>query len=72
MTWAQWVLLTIGVYGVCGAVFCVAFLLRGIFRADPSARGSHPAFFLLIVPGVVALWPVMLIAWLRAPRGAAR
>lgn len=55
---------------VCGAFFLylgagLVFALRlylggGLERLDPAAaRGSRP-FKLLILPGVVALWPLLL------------
>ena len=43
------------------------FLLVGIDRIDPSARGSY-LFRVLAVPGVVLLWPLVLVIWLRRER----
>lgn len=49
-------------YGWTGLVVAAGFLLVGIDRIDPSARGSY-AFRVAVFPGVVALWPVVLIRW---------
>lgn len=43
-----------------GAVLGMAFLLFGIERVDPAARGAH-AMRPLLLPGLALLWP--LVAW---------
>ena len=43
------------------------FLLFGVDRVDPSARGSY-LFRVLAVPGVTLLWPLVLVIWLRRER----
>ena len=53
-------------YGVLGVAFALPFVWRGASRIDPAAaRGTLP-FRILIVPGVVALWPILLRRWWRA------
>lgn len=59
MTWAHWLWIVIGLYALAGAAFSIWFLRRGIFAMDAGARGSHPAFFVMVLPGVIALWPVL-------------
>lgn len=51
-----------------GAVFSVPFLAVGAGRIDPLARTGSLGFKLTILPGVVALWPVLLLRWLRVGR----
>jgi hypothetical protein len=50
-------------YAALGAAFAAAFVTRGVSRIDPGAKGSQWGFRLLIVPGVVALWPYLLGRW---------
>ncbi|MEL6317849.1 MAG: hypothetical protein AAFR16_09465 [Pseudomonadota bacterium] len=50
------------IYGWCGGAVAVVFLLFGIDRVDAGARGAY-AFRAAILPGVIALWPVVLIRW---------
>jgi hypothetical protein len=64
MTIAEWVVNLAIIYGVIGLVFAVAFITVGIGRIDSSAKGSPVTFRLLILPGVAALWPVLLKRWL--------
>lgn len=54
------------IYAAAGLVFAVFFLWRGVARLDSAAAGSPLGFRLIILPGVVALWP--LLAWRWASR----
>jgi hypothetical protein len=56
------------VYLVCGLAVGVPFVLRGVDRVDASAQGASLGFRLLILPGTVALWPLMATKWIVAPR----
>lgn len=51
-------------YLAAGAVFALAFLLFGLTRIDHGAKGAGLGFRLMILPGLIALWPLMLIRWL--------
>lgn len=53
------ILLTLAAYASLGCVFATWFLARGVGRVDPAATGSGVWFRLIILPGVVALWPVL-------------
>jgi hypothetical protein len=52
-----------------GLLFGVFFLARGIERLDPAARGSSLGFRLIVLPGVVALWPLLAKRWLTGAAG---
>ena len=54
----------VAVYAAAGVVFALAFKLLGISRIDNGAKGAGLGFRLLILPGLMALWPLMLIRWL--------
>lgn len=53
-------------YAVLGGLFALAFVLRGAGRIDPNARGATWGFRVLIFPGSAALWPWLLVRWIRA------
>ena len=55
----------LGSYLVLGIAFALPFVLRGVASIDDSAREASWGFRILILPGVIALWPVMLIKWLH-------
>ena len=63
---AEFFVAALAVYGLAGAVFAVAFVLFGIHRIDPVAEHSPTGFRLIVIPGVAALWPLLLTRWLRA------
>ena len=48
-------------------------MTRGVERIDPAAKGASRGFRLIIVPGAVALWPLLLRRWISgAPPPAER
>ncbi|WP_193555787.1 hypothetical protein [Hwanghaeella grinnelliae] len=51
-----------------GAVIAIAFLLFGLDRVEPNARGGY-VFRVLIAPGLVLLWPIVLWRWRLAASG---
>ena len=55
------------IYIVCGIIFYVAFITKGIEKVDASAHGATWGFKLIIIPGVIALWPLLLKKWREAP-----
>lgn len=57
-------------YALLGVVFAVPFVLKGAARLDPDAVEGTWGFRVLIFPGTAALWPLLLVRWLRA--GSAR
>jgi len=61
-------ILFIPAYFSLGVLFAAAFLTAGISRVDPLAKGSGAGFRLMILPGVVALWPLLLARWIRGGR----
>lgn len=60
---AETVLLYVQYYAMAGVVVAAAFLLFGIGRISPEASGSY-LFRLLVLPGVVGLWPLVLWRWI--------
>lgn len=64
---AWWVIEAARFYAVVGLVVGVAFLVLGIDRLHPAARGAY-AFRPLLLPGLAALWPLVAWRWWRALR----
>jgi len=65
---AEFFVAVLALYGLAGAVFAVAFVLFGIHRVDPVAEHAPFGFRLIVIPGVAALWPLLLGRWLRVRR----
>jgi hypothetical protein len=53
-------LILLGAYLACGLVFAIPFALVGVKRIDPHATHGSWGFRLLIVPGTMAFWPLLL------------
>ena len=71
-TWAARLVGAVGVYCALGVIFAIAFVARGARRIDPAMSGSTWGVRVLILPGVVALWPWLAHRWVRgggAPPG---
>ena len=61
---AQGLVTLAGVYAALGLVFAVPFVLVGAQRTDPAAEGGTWGFRLLIIPGVIAFWPLLAFRWI--------
>jgi hypothetical protein len=61
---AGWLVNAFLLYLAMGVAFGIPFVWRGVHRIDPAAPGSTWGFRLLILPGVVALWPLLAVRWL--------
>jgi len=70
METAQLLIWIVTVYGGIGAAVAALFLLIGIDRIDEDSRGSY-AFRPLLIPGIIVLWPVVLLRWLELERDRA-
>ena len=61
-------LLTLAIYVAIGSILAGPFLIFGIGRVDHAAKGTPWTFRVLVLPGVIALWPLMLRRWLSPRR----
>lgn len=59
-------------YVLCGLAVGVPFVIRGVDWVDEAARETSLGFRLLILPGTVALWPLMVTKWIIAPGSGGR
>lgn len=62
---AAWFVSVLAFYALLGAVFAFWFVASGVDRFDPAARGASRAFRALLFPGTAALWPVLLVKWIK-------
>lgn len=65
----QIVLYVVGIYAVLGTMVAAAMHARGLHTLDHGTHGASIVFRALITPGLIALWPVMLLKWRRAALG---
>jgi hypothetical protein len=55
-------------YAAVGAIAALWMLAGGLKRIDPLAAAAPLRVKLLLAPGLIALWPAMLVLRLRARR----
>jgi hypothetical protein len=55
----------LGAYVTCGLVFAIPFALLGVKQIDPHAAHRSWGFRLLIIPGTMAFWPLLLRRWVN-------
>ncbi|MEM6899883.1 MAG: hypothetical protein AAF583_08940 [Pseudomonadota bacterium] len=60
----EMVVVCLGLYFGFGLLFAFAFVSFGVSRIDPAARGMPLKARLIILPGVMLLWPLMGYKWL--------
>ena len=65
LTLAEIAVAIIGLYSLIGLLFAVVFVSRGVRRIDPAAENGSLGFRILIIPGSIALWPILLRRWRR-------
>ena len=53
-------------YALAGVGFVMLFLPRAVARLDPRVAGAPKTLRLLILPGVVALWPLFAWRWITS------
>ena len=58
-----------GVYLAGGVLFAIFFLTKGLEKTDTAAHGSGLGFRLIILPGTIVLWPVLLNKCLPERKG---
>ena len=58
-------LLGLLIYVLMGLAFSIPFVFKGAHKIDPSAIGATLGFKLIIIPGVIIFWPVLLLRWMN-------
>jgi len=53
-------------YLIIGVLFAIWFVTAGVNRLDHGMQGASTGLRLLIVPGAILLWPVLLTKCLRS------
>jgi len=73
----QILLIIIAIYLVCGFLFMIPFIIKGVDVIDEGAHGSSIGFRIIIIPGTIVFWPLLLRKWIKmkplqtSPKGEA-
>jgi hypothetical protein len=58
----------VGIYLICGFVFALAFILKGVQAIDEGAKDSTLGFKIIIIPATIVFWPLLLLKWMKASK----
>ena len=64
----EWLIKVVRAYVFAGLVFSVPFLIFGVQRIDPDAKGWNVGFRLILIPGLCVFWPLLATRWVRGKR----
>ncbi|MEM9447344.1 MAG: hypothetical protein AAGA75_02275 [Cyanobacteria bacterium P01_E01_bin.6] len=64
----EWMIKAVRAYLFAGLVFSIPFILFGIQRVDPDAKGWRIGFRLVILPGLCVFWPLFAVRLFRGKR----
>ena len=53
------------IYLVVGFLFMIPFIIKGVNKIDEDAPGSSIGFRIIIIPGVIVFWIVLLRKWIK-------
>jgi hypothetical protein len=56
------------IYLLAGILFSILFLGIGIQVTDEGAHGTGIGFKLIILPGCIIFWPLLLRKWIKAKK----
>lgn len=62
----EWILSLLGIYLAIGFLVAVPFAWKGATKIDPAAADGTWGFKLLVIPGAMVFWPLLLHRWLKA------
>jgi len=60
------ILVIITIYLLTGVLFSIVFLSKGIQQVDEGSHETRMGFRLIILPGCIIFWPVLLKKWMKA------
>ena len=64
----QVLLIIVAIYLACGFVFMIPFIIKGVDVIDEGAHGSSIGFRIIIIPGAIVFWVVLLRKWIKAKK----
>jgi hypothetical protein len=65
MTIVEIILCIVALYLALGFLFMIPFIIKGINKIDEGAHGSSIGFRIIIIPGVIVFWIVLLNKWIK-------
>jgi hypothetical protein len=64
----QILVIIVAIYSVCGFMFMIPFIIKGVDVVDEGAHGSSIGFRIIIIPATIVFWPLLLRKWIKMKR----
>ena len=61
-------LIAIATYLLAGMVFTIFFQAKGLSKIDDGVHGSSVGFRIIIIPGCIVFWFVLMKKWINAKK----
>jgi hypothetical protein len=65
MTIVTIILYIVAIYLALGFLFLIPFIIKGVNKIDEGTHGSSIGFRIIIMPGVIVFWIVLLNKWIK-------
>jgi len=62
------ILVAAALYLLFGLLFAFLFIWKGVGKIDEGAHGGSMGFRIIILPGTMVFWPLLLKKWLKASK----
>lgn len=62
------ILYIVGIYCLCGILFAIPFIIRGVTAIDEGAHETKLGFRIIIIPGSIIFWPLLLKKWIKSKK----
>lgn len=62
------ILIVIAFYLAIGFLFAIPFIIKGVNKIDEGAHGGSVGFRIIIIPGTMVFWPILLKKWITAEK----
>ncbi|QEC68946.1 hypothetical protein FRZ67_17125 [Panacibacter ginsenosidivorans] len=66
ITFISIIFIATAIYLAAGILFTIIFQAKGLSKIDEGVHGSSWAFKIIIIPGCIVFWPVLLRKWIRS------
>lgn len=64
------ILAVAGLYLLFGLLFAILFVSKGVEKVDEGAHGGSIGFRIIIIPGTMVFWPLLLGKWVKVSKQA--
>lgn len=62
------ILIVAAIYLAFGLLFAIPFVIKGVQKVDEGAQGGSIGFRIIIIPGTMVFWPLLLKRWMNAAK----